>query len=88
MASDVSQLTADERRWVKRVQKVLGECPNARIGFYTTGDAEIHLYDRNKEADVDRHFNNHNVDFCQAVDRCDAGLGAIRFPSSVHSTAG
>lgn len=81
-------LTEAESRWVKRLQKVLRECPSDRLGFYTVGDREVFLYNRDKEAEVDAHFNNHNVDFCQAVDQADAYLGSIRFPSIVHSTAG
>lgn len=84
----MSDLTAEERKWVKRLQKVLNECPSKRLGFYTIGDREVHLYDRDKDAKVDAAFNTHNTDFCQAVDRADAGLGSVQFPSSVHSTAG
>ena len=39
----MSELTAEERKWVKQVQKVLDKCPSKRIGFYTIGDNNIGL---------------------------------------------
>lgn len=39
-------LTKPEAKWVKKLQKVLDECPSDRIGFYTIGDPVICLYSR------------------------------------------
>ena len=81
-----SELTKEERRWVKRVQKVLNACPSDRIGFYTVGDPDIALYD--KEKDVDEIYNDKDYsDFCQAVQDLEADLETLIFPSNVHSTA-
>jgi len=84
----MSEFTLEESKWVKRLQKVLKDCPSNRLGFYTIGDREVHIYDRDKEREIDVAFNNHNVDFCQAVEGNDASLGILRFPNLVHSTAG
>lgn len=84
----MSELTKDEAAWVKRLQRILAECPSDRIGAYTTGDSMITLYDRGKESAIEAALDGYKVDFCQAVDKCDAELGHLDFPFLVHSTAG
>lgn len=77
-------MTSEEKKWVKRLQKVLNECPSDRIGFYTIGDPTVSLYDTNANDEIDRL----DIDFGLAVHELDAYLGEIIFPSCVHSTAG
>ena len=76
-------LTPQEKRWVKRLQKVLNECPTSRIGFYTTGDCCLFLYDIGAVED-----EGALRDFCLIVSDADAELGDVVFPNLVHSTAG
>lgn len=79
-------LTKDEKRWIKRVQKALNECPSDRFGFYTIGDRDVEIYDKsNKKVEL---IYETGTDFCVAVEGADASLGELRFPSQVHSTAG
>lgn len=79
----MAELTKEEARWVKRVQKALDACPTDRIGFYTIGDVGVTLYD------IERvKGENDQQDFCQMVENADAELGELNFPNLVHSTAG
>jgi len=75
-------LTKIEAAWVRRLQKVLDDCP-ARIGFFTIGDPNLTMYDKAKEADFSR-----DRDLPNEVDRCDARLGDVRFTSHVHGVCG
>ena len=85
----MSELTKIEDAWLKKVQKLINECPSSRLGFYTIGDRQIKIYDKRKDAEIDVLMTGrHNMDWCQAVDRLDIHLGRINFPSNVHSTAG
>lgn len=74
-----------EAAWVKRLQKVLDDCPSDRIGAFTVGDPTVTLYDRSRDAEIDACGD---VDFCKAVDLLDAGMGTLTFPFKVHSTCG
>lgn len=83
-------LTVKEKKWVERVQKALNACPSKRIGFYTIGDNDVMLYDKDKEEEVWEHLNSvKNSDWCKSVDALDAGFEAtLIFPNPVESTAG
>jgi hypothetical protein len=81
-------LNAPERKWVARLQKVLRDHPSERLGFYTIGDADVTLYDRDKEGAIQAEMAEKGCDFCTAVDNLDARLGTLIFPAIVHSTAG
>ena len=48
----MSKLNTKEKAWLKKVQKVLKECPSERIGFYTIGDNDINAFDVNKLGEV------------------------------------
>jgi hypothetical protein len=79
----MSELTSDENKWLKKLQRVLNECPSKRLGFYTIGDHDVFVFDKDKE-----HLLDGERDFCVMVDEHDAGLGILIFPSGVYSTAG
>lgn len=85
----MSQLTREEKSWLKRLQKVMDECPSPdRIGFYTVGDPDVSLYDRSLQEEINNRLDR-GEDFGGACEYEDAGFNAsIRFPSNVHSTAG
>ena len=84
----MSALTPEEAKWLKRLQKVLNECPSDRIGFYTTGDPCLAVYDRTKEQQINEAHDEHGVEFCGAVAMMDADFTTLDFPAHVHSTAG
>ena len=85
----MADLTAAEIKWVKRVQRALDACPSDRIGFATTGDANVTLHDRTKENKIHAVMNRRGCDFCQAVDEQNADFFlTLNFPSNVHSVAG
>jgi hypothetical protein len=41
----VPQLSDGEKKWIKRLQKVLGECP-PRLELVTIGDPELDIVDK------------------------------------------
>lgn len=76
-------LTPEETKWLKKLQKLLNECPSERLGFYTVGDADLTVYDNTNESNFDT-----GIDFPMAVDLEDAALGYLRFPANVVATVG
>lgn len=81
-------MTPEERKWIKKLQKVLDQCPSDRIGFYTVGDPHVTVYDRSKEGAINQTLDSGSGEFANAVDDNNAWLGSLNFPSQVHSTSG
>lgn len=82
-------LTKKEEAWLRRMQKALNACPSKRLGFYTIGDADISIYDRSREDEINALMETGKAsDFCVAVEDLSARLGVLDFPFQVHSTAG
>lgn len=50
---DAHPLTAEERAWVKRLEKVLESCPTDRLELITIGDASLRIFDNTC---ADRHI--------------------------------
>lgn len=84
----MSALTTEEAKWLKRLQKVLNECPSDRIGFFTVGDPSVFVYDCSKDEQIQEAHDRSSGEFCGAVHDLEADLGVLDFPSAVHSTAG
>ncbi|QPR26794.1 hypothetical protein I6G97_09905 [Edwardsiella hoshinae] len=85
------KLTKKERAWIDELQAVLNRCPSPKkIGFYTTGNRFLMLYDLRRIDDVTEVLDNQgSSDWCTAV--CDVGADIeerITFPSPIESTAG
>jgi len=82
-------LTAEERAWAEKLNRVLQECPTARIGAYTISDANITLYDKELEMrpDILKVIEAAN-DFCVGVWRTGIGLGTVHSRFKINSTAG
>lgn len=81
----MSKLTKAEKAWIAEVQAALDKCPSDRIGFFTTGDCSVYLWDMDKADAV----NARREDFCSAVSAEKAGFSVdITFPAQVESTAG
>lgn len=86
----MSKLTKDEQAWVEDVQAALDRCPSKRLGFYTIGDPNVILWDRDKTDDVFLALDSRKArDFWLAVEVVGAGFDAsLDFPNAVESTAG
>ncbi|KFF61433.1 hypothetical protein IV99_19275 [Pectobacterium brasiliense] len=87
----MGKLTKKEREWVAELQDVLNRCPSPeKIGFYTTGDSNIHLYDLRKYKEVVQALDKGEAsDWSPACRVAGAHIeGYIDFPSPVESTAG
>jgi len=86
----VSDLTKEEAAWIKKVQRALNSCPSDRLGFFTIGDTDVQIYDKEKSVQIDRIYdgNKGTADFCFCVSEAEANLGCLKFPSLVESTAG
>lgn len=87
MADKMAPLTAEETKWIKKVQKVLNECPSTRIGAYTTGDKDVRLYDKTFDEDIQSIIDNSGGEFGGAVEHLDCDMGRLLFPFHVHSTS-
>ncbi|EPP2798415.1 TPA: hypothetical protein P7L52_003249 [Vibrio cholerae] len=84
------KLTAGEKKWLKKVQAVLDECPSGRIAFYTIGDCDLQAYDVQKYNQISDYQNStRSGDFCRAVEACDASFNeCLIFKNPVESTSG
>lgn len=80
-------LTKAEAAWIAKIQKLLNNPPSDRLGFYTTGDPAVTIYDRSKEDEMNE-MSEAGADWCDCVQAFDADLGSLLFPASVHSTSG
>jgi hypothetical protein len=84
----LSKLTKEEKAWVQKVQRLLSNPPSDRLGFYTTGDNNVTIYNKDLESEIDALYDKGGREFCSSVDDADAELGELIFPNQVHSTAG
>ncbi|HFG2243858.1 TPA: hypothetical protein ACGF9S_001274 [Vibrio cholerae] len=84
------KLTSEEKKWFKKVQAVLDECPSERIAFYTIGDRDLQAYDVKKYNQISDYQNaTRSGDFCRAVEACGAGFNeCLMFKNPVESTSG
>jgi hypothetical protein len=71
-------MTADEKRWMDKLQAVLNECPSKRLEFYTTGDLDVSVFGGTKPIDT-------SLDMPQAIEKAKSRLGRIIFPGLVHT---
>lgn len=85
----MSQLTPEEKKWVRGVQKALKNCPSKRIGFFTIGDDNVVLYDKDKFDQIPRHITD-NADLVSLLDKYDLRLDdeVIYFPTNVEGVCG
>lgn len=89
MEVEIDPLTEDERKWIKKLQKVLNECPSRRMSSYTTGDNDITIYDIAADAsELSDNAARDSNDWCNVVEATGTRLAVIKFPFAVQSTAG
>lgn len=83
------EFTKSELAWVKRVQKALDACPSKRIGFATSGDRGVALFDVEQYAEIFDRVENTNTEFIPASDAIGATFPLrLNFPNPVEGTAG
>ena len=61
-----------KKKWFKKVQAVLDDCPSDRIAFYTIGDTDIVAYDHTKYDEIAKIQDSGIIDFGSAVEMADA----------------
>lgn len=84
----MAELNDAERKWLKKLQKVLNECPSKRLSAYTIGDDTIDIYDNSFESEILGKIGVVYKDWYDVVADFDAHLISIKMPFPVHSTAG
>ena len=82
-----SVLTQDEKRWLKRLQRVLSDCPSDRLEFNTIGDPAVQVIDSTRMEEIDS-LHAQGGEFSGAVLNAGAELGYLTFPGAVHATCG
>lgn len=83
------KLTEAEKTGVAEVQAALDKCPSKRLGFATTGDHDLTIFDIGGMSKIYERLDRANDDFVPAATAL--GLVAdevLRFPQPVESTAG
>ena len=83
----MADLTLKEKQWLQRVQKALDSCPSNRLGFYTSGDPTISIFDATRETEINEIMDCTGRDFGPTATELDAQLGQLTFPNAVLSTA-
>ena len=85
----MSELTKEEKAWVKKLNALLAKCPSNRIGFYTIGDATVFLFDVTHYNNISEIMDRGHGDWGQCVNALGAGFDEeLIFPNQVESTAG
>jgi hypothetical protein len=82
----MTSLTKEEKAWIKKVERILATCPK-RFGFYCVGDADIGIFDKDKDEQIEAFYGG-GQDFVCSLDSAEAHLGFIVFPTQVHSATG
>jgi len=84
-------MTKEERAWVRKMNKLLGECPNPGWGFYTIGDHEVTIYDRTALLESGHYDENDDLVDCIGAAESDGHLieiDELRFPKAVEGVCG
>lgn len=86
---EVLPLTPEEKKWLKKLQKVLNECPSSRMESYTIGDNYIAIYDISaNDSEEAENLARDNNDWCHVIDATETELAVIKSPFAILSTAG
>lgn len=79
-------VTPDERRWLRRLARVLATCPSKRLAAATIGDGNLTFYDQDEERR--NPITEKEGDFVPALQRRGAVLASVDAPFAIASTAG
>jgi hypothetical protein len=83
-----SKLTKEEKSWLLKVQNLLNKCPSDRIGFFTTGDTAVTVYDCSRTKEIDEFDLTNSTEYCQCISDVGAHLGRLIFPNQVLNLPG
>jgi hypothetical protein len=84
-----SKLTKEEKSWLRKVQNLLNKCPSDRIGFFTTGDNDVTVYDCSRKQEIDEfELADIGDEYCQCISEVGADLGSLTFPNQVLNLPG
>lgn len=84
-----AKLTPAEKAWVKKLNKLLAECPSDRIGFATIGDNPVFMFDSTRYDEIIAKLDRGVWDFMPAAQNIGAKFDEVlTFPANVESTAG
>ncbi|MHA1081355.1 hypothetical protein ACR9HU_24325 (plasmid) [Enterobacter ludwigii] len=82
-------LTKQEKAWVKKLNKLLAECPSKRLAFATTGDCDVSIFNQPQYNAICDEQENNGGEFISAAARIGALFDEVlSFPNQVESTAG
>ncbi|EAX1415045.1 hypothetical protein CRR83_06060 [Salmonella enterica subsp. enterica serovar Schwarzengrund] len=85
----MATLTKQEKAWVKKLNKLLAECPSDRIGFATIGDSDVFMFDLTRYDEIISKLDRGGWDFMPAAQHIGAKFDEVlRFPANVESTSG
>ncbi len=83
------ELTKEQKKWLAGVQRALNKSGGEGLGFYTIGDSDICVYNKDYEDEIDEYQDGGAIDIWECIEAVGADFGiAITFPASVHSCAG
>ena len=89
MANRAKALTPEERDWIDRMQTLLDQCPSERLGFYTTGDHSVTIFDKKVRDKWYQAKGCPAADIQAEMAQSGASLNAgFLFPEIVESRAG
>ena len=86
----IKKFSKAESEWFKKFQELMDACPSKRLGAFTTGDADLTIYDKpafdeyrkdleTKVRDIPDDVTMHND--------IDSVLGTIRMPFQVDGVS-
>lgn len=85
----MATLTKEEKLWVKKLNKLLADCPSKRIAFATIGDCDVTLYDVTYVDAISEMVDKNGGEFISAGEILGANFSErLIFPNQVESTAG
>lgn len=83
----MAKLTKAEKKWLDELQEVLNRCTSKRLGFATSGDRDITVYDVSFSDLIFKMLEREGGDYIPTADKLGAVFGVINFPAPVESTA-
>lgn len=85
----MATLTKQENVWIKKLNKLLAECPSKRLAFATTGDCDVSIFNQPQYDAICDEQENNGGEFISAAARIGALFDEVlSFPNQVESTAG
>lgn len=82
-------LTKQEKAWVKKLNKILAECPSNRLAFATTGGCDVSIFNEPQYYAICDEQEKNGGEFISAASRIGALFDEVlSFPNQVESTAG